>query len=51
VASDRKRKVAPRRSLITAAVSVLTTMLVAGVILYRRRHEWLVRSARPTPPR
>jgi uncharacterized protein involved in exopolysaccharide biosynthesis len=48
VASDRKRKVAPRRSLITAAVSVLTTMLVAGVILYRRRSEWLVRAARPT---
>jgi uncharacterized protein involved in exopolysaccharide biosynthesis len=47
VASDRKRKVAPRRSLITAAVSVLTTMLVAGVILYRRRREWLVRPASP----
>jgi hypothetical protein len=47
VASDRKRKVAPRRSLITAAVSVLTTMLVAGVLLYRRRREWLVRPASP----
>jgi len=47
VPSDRKRKVAPRRSLITAAVSMLTTMLVGGVILYRRRREWLLRPARP----
>jgi uncharacterized protein involved in exopolysaccharide biosynthesis len=47
VPSDLKRKVAPRRSLITAAVSMLTTMLVGGVILYRRRREWLLRPARP----
>ena len=42
VPSDKKHKVAPRRSVITIACALGGILLASGFVLWRRRADWLV---------